>query len=548
MKITYLYKLIISFFVISILASCDDFFDVNEDPNNPTEAAPNLLLTSAEAGIASAVGFGNGLSRLSSVFMHQAVRRGEGDQYAIFGNDFTIGATWNSFYTLALSDLESIISTETENGNLTYVGIAKILKAYSYSVIVDVWGNVPFTEANNLVDIRFPVYDEDAEIYPQLLDLLDEAISDINDEEATNTLIPAADDLIYAGNTTLWVKFANTLKFKLLYQLQDVNTITDRDAQLAALISDPSNLISAMAEDFEFWYAAPGPSPENRHGLFVSEYTQANPGFYVSPWLYETMTGQNPNFLTGITDPRVPYYWHRQLTPGEDPENPFEYLTTDGFLTIHFASTHPNQASGQQSSQTVFGLYPAGGFYDDGSGTKVSASSGNGVAPERMLPYFKVLYMQAELALAGNISGDDRQLLSDAIQASFDKVNQMVGLNGQPEVPSIDQADVDIYINNILGLYDAGTDEQKLDVILTQKWLASVGNPTDAYIDYRREGHPLLFDPNNYNGANPIFNPTTGTNLAFPLSLPWFQSDLDINPNAPSQKTVGSDGIFWDIN
>ena len=85
--------------------------------------------------------------------------------------------------------------------------------------------------------------------------------------------------------------------------------------------------------------------------------------------VYETMQGLNPNILTGVVDPRIPYYWHRQLLPGDAAENPVEYLQADGFLSIHFSSIHPNQASGQQSSQTVFGLYPCGGFYDDDSGT-----------------------------------------------------------------------------------------------------------------------------------------------------------------------------------
>ncbi len=538
---------------LAVLTSCDDFFDINSDPNNPTSVTPNLLLTNAEAALAGAVGMGNGINRQTSVFMHQMVRRGEGDQYVTQGNDFSVGTSWQAFYDIALPDLEIIITDQTEADNMVYVGVAKILKAYSYSIIVDIWGDVPFTEATQFTELRFPVYDDGASIYPALLALIDEGVADINDTESVNQFTPGADDLIYGGSTSLWEKFANSLKLKLLYQLQDVDVISDRDAQINALLADPSTLINRASEDFEFWYGASGPTPENRHGLFVSEYTQANPGFYVSPWLYETMQGQNLGILNGVADPRVPYYWHKQLLPGEAAENPFEYLTDDGFLTIHFGSIHPNQASGQQSSQTVFGLYPCGGFYDDQSGTKVNATSGNGVAPERMLPYFKMLYMRSELALAGITGEDDRQLLIDAIEASFAKVNEMVGGNGQSGVPSIDGDAIDAYVADVMAEYDAGDDERKLEVILTQKWIASLGNSIDAYTDYRRTGYPVIFDPNSYNGnyvgSNPQnFSALTTAGQGFPVSLPWQQVDLDINPNAPSQKDPTSYRVFWDAN
>lgn len=552
MKNINIFRIAIVAIVMYTMVSCDDFFDINNDPNNPTSVSSSLLLTSSEAAIAGAVGLGNGISRQTSVFMHQIVRRGEGDQYVTQGNDFSLSTSWQTFYDNAMPDLKAIIDRETEDGNLIYVGIAKLLQAYSFSVIVDIWGDVPYSQAAQFVDFRFPEYDDDQQIYTELLALIDEGVVDILDTEAANLLVPGADDLIYGGDTGLWVKFANTLKLKLLYQMQDF-TMSGRNEQISALIANPDTLINDMSEDFEFWYGASGPTPENRHGLFVSEYTQANPGFYVSPWLYETMVGQNTRIFTNLTDPRVPYYWHKQLLPGEAPENPFEYLTDDGFLTIHFGSIHPNQASGQQSSQSVFGLYPCGGFYDNDSGSKVNANSGDGVAPERMLPYFKVLYMRAELALAGITTEDHRQLTMDAIQASFDEVNEMVATTSLTNVPAIDQDDIDLYILSVLNLYDNGSDERKLEIILTQKWIASLGNTVDAYTDYRREGYPVLFDPNNYNGnyvgSNPQnFSGLTTAGRAFPLSLPWQQRDLDINPNSPSQKDPTTYTIFWDVN
>lgn len=552
MKIKSFHKILTASLALMMLASCSDFFDINEDPNNPTVAQPDLLLTNAQAAIAGAIGMGNGINQQISVFMHQMVRRGDGDQYVTQGDQFAIGTSWQTFYDIALPDLEGIINEQTVAGNMQYVGIAKLLKAYSYSVMVDLWGDVPFSQATDIDAYRFPAHDSDSSIYNSLFALIDEGAADLQNEEAANVLTPGADDLIYGGSASLWLKFAATLKFKLLYQLQDDdNLVPNRDAMLAGLVANPDTLINDADEDFELWYGSSGPSPENRHGLFVSEYTQANPGFYVSPWLYETMQGQNTEVLNNITDPRIPYYWHRQLTADEDPENPFEYLTDDGFLTIHFGSIHPNQASGQQSSQTVFGLYPAGGYYDDDSGKKVSASTGDGVAPERMLNYFKVLYMRAELALAGITAEDDSTMFAQAIDASFAEVNEIVGITSQADVPEITDAQITTYIDAVMNRYQAGTDEEKLELILTEKWLANLGNAIDAYTDYRREGYPVLFDPNNYNGnyegGNPQnFSALTTAGRDFPVSLPWYQRDLSINPNSPAQKNPTTDKIFWD--
>lgn len=543
----FILKTILSLIVIAGLSSCEKFFDINDDPNNPVEPQSNLLLTSSEVAISSAVSMSTGgLSGQLSVFMHQITRRGEGDQYGTQGNDFMITTAWGSFYDIAMQDLETIIASETENDNMIYVGVAKLLKAYSYSTMVDVWGDLPFTEANNIVDFTFPRFDDDATIYPALLALIDEAIVDINNTESTNIIVPGADDVIYGGNTDNWIRFGNTLKLKMLYQTTGVSTIPNRDVMINQLITD-NNLITDASQDFELWYNATGPAPENRHPVYVTEYTQANPNFYVSVWLYETLQGLNLNVLNGVVDPRIPYYYHRQLLPGEAPENPFEYLKPEGFLSIHFGSIHPNQASGQQSSQSVVGVYACGGFYDDGSGTKVNATSGNGVAPERMLTYFKRLYMEAELALNGVIGGDARALLQSAIEASFAEVNEVAA--AQASVPAISTADRDAYVASALAEYDAGDNTKKLEVILTQKWLASFGNSVDAYADYRRTGFPVIFDPNNYNGPEAAtYQATTTSGRPFLVSLPWSDQDLQINANAPAQKDPTSDKVFWDAN
>jgi len=534
--------------MLLLASSCsDDFFDINTDPNNPTTAALSQLLTNSQVAIAGATGLSTtGLSSHLSVFMHQTVRRGDPDRYGTLGSSFMITAAWQQFYDIALQDLNVLIQTaeNVSNGqvaNLEYAGIGKLLKAYTYSVMVDVWGDIPFSEAHNLQEFQNPRFDDDAEIYAQLLDLIDEGIANIMNSTNTEPLKPAADDLIYGGSNARWIRFGRTLKLRMLNNLRMVSNVDD---QIRTLVSE-GNLISSSADDFQLIYGS-SVSPENRHNGFVIDYANQTKTYYISPWFWDIMKGNNPSIFSGIVDPRVPYYFHRQLLPGEAPQNPSERLDADGFLTIHFGSNGPNQAQAQDVSQTVLGIYPVGGWYDDGSGVTVTANTGTGAAPERMLTYYTRLYMEAELALDGVIDGDARALLMSAIQASFTKVNQVVTGTGTSQVvPQITSEQIDAYIAAVLAEYDQGDDDRKMEIILTQKWIAGFGNTIDAYNDYRRKGYPVIFDPNTDTGPYALF---TSSSVPFLVSLPWRAEDLNLNQNAPPQKNPTTDRVFWDPN
>ena len=542
-QITWAFGLLIA--MLLTLSSCEDYFDINEDPNNPTAAQLNQLLTNSQVAIAGSVGMSTGgLTSHLGVFMHQITRRGEPDRYGTLGNGFMVNNAWQQFYDIALQDLRVLIEDGTEQGNMIYVGIAKLMKAYSYSVLVDVWGDVPFSEANRFPEIQFPVFDDDAQIYQQLFSMIDEAVADLQNSDATNILTPGADDLIYGGSVSNWIRFANTLKLKLYNQVRMVNEFPDAEQQIVNLIAE-DNLISSASQDFEVWYGN-SVSPDNRHPAFIADYANLNKTYYISIWFYNILIGQNQDILTGTVDPRLPYYFHNQLVPGEAAQNPSEFLDPNGFLSIHFGSSHPNQAQNQNTSQTVLGLYPAGGWFDDGSGSSVSATTGTGVAPERMLNHYTRLFIEAELALDGVIEADPAEKLTEAIQASFDKVNQVVTTTGTTQaVPTLTQDTIDWYINRILLDFENAELDKKLEIILTQKWIASFGNSVDQYNDYRRRDYPVLFDPSTDTGP---FAQFTSSSRTFLLSLPWRADDLTLNPNSPSQKIPTQDGVFWDPN
>ena len=139
---------------------------------------------------------------------------------AVTGTSFDMQAAWLSFYQGTVNNLEIIINKATANDNGIYSGIAKVLKAYAYSQFVDVFGDIPFSEASKLDSgITYPKFDKDADIYPQLFALLDDAINDLSNTSAANSKqLPTTDDIIYGGDASLWIKAANTIKLKLYTQ------------------------------------------------------------------------------------------------------------------------------------------------------------------------------------------------------------------------------------------------------------------------------------------------------------------------------------------
>jgi hypothetical protein len=544
---------------------CKKYLDVNKNLNDPTAVPVSTLLTTAQRDIGQAMAMSSGLSGGLSVYMHQACTRGAADGYGMRGDNFNIENPWFLFYG-AIADLDVIISQGTAEQRFKYVGIAKILRAYAFSIMVDTWGDIPFSEFNqfkNSVSISQPKYDDDAAIYPQLLSLIDAGIADINNA-TPNPTVPALDDLCYNGNTARWIKAANTIKLKLYTQIRRVQNVTP---QVTALLANPANLINATNESFLLPFGPLGSTDDRNPGF--GDYIASQRGQNVSPWLYEIMRGYNTSGWTsvfsGIQDPRTPYYIYNQLAlvNPPTPTNQTEYRD-GGFVTLYFGSLGPNRNGAQQNSYSMFGIYPVGGRYDDGLGQPApngaTSSSGTGAAPYRFITYADRLFLEAELINTGVIAGDARAVFSAAMTAAMAQVDYVITTYVKPSqtVPALGTQTG--YINSILALYDAGTTAKRLEYIMTQKWLSSFGCNVDQYTDYRRTGYPILFDPTSSVMApgglaqppisgNPLLSPQpkvpVALSKAFPESLPWSQTEIDLNGNALPQKVPENYKIFW---
>jgi len=519
------------------ITSCD--LDINVDPNSPSAVPNGQLLSAAQVAIFTSFGHnGSGLGQPASIWVHQVMIRSNADQYGSTGQDANINNPWLNLFSGAMQDLETIITQGNALGEFQYVGVAKLLKAYSFHMMVDAWGDIPFTEAVKGTRQPFPRFDNDAEIYASLFSLIDEALTDLAKPAPSIGAVPGADDLVYGGNLTSWRRFGKATKLKMYNTISGVQNV---NSDIAALVADPD--IVGFTADFELNYRTLN-APENRNPAWVSVSGATT---YFSIYFYEILNNRsllNP-ILSGIVDPRLPYYMYNSLGSGNpNPQNPVEYR--DGnFLSIYFASQGTNQGFDQSRGLSMPGVYFCGGVFDPaGVGGSVLISSAPGNAPQRLFNRFSLTFLRAEIALRNNNLAQARTLLSEGIDQAFDKVNAIT-TSVYPTAATIPATARDSYRTAVLAKWDTyTTNAQRLEMIMTQKWIANFGNPLDSYSDYRRTGFPMMFDPNN-DGI-----PFTNLGRVYPFSFPYRQLDLQLNPNAPAQKLIGdpSARVFWDVN
>ncbi len=551
---------IYSFTALAVIATvgtgCKKFLDVNKNVNDPTPSSVSLafVLSGAERNISQNLALGTGLGNTMAVYTHQVTGRVGADRYGA-------GASgWEGLYG-ALSNLNVIINRGTAEKNFVYVGISKILKAYTVSMLVDVYGDVPFSEYDKFDSgITQPKFDKGSEIYPQLFTLIDQGIADITNP-TVNPAKPGADDYIYKGNTALWIKAANTLKLKLYTQ---VRLVQDVKTQVAALLSNPATLINSQTESFMMPYG-PLATTDDRHPAYGDYTATQRGGQLVSPWMYEIMKGWNPNILTGLADPRIPYYIYNQKSaPGGSnptPENCTEYRD-GGFITIIFGSAGSCRDGSNSQTYSLLGVYPAGGRYNDSAAKSVNsigvAAAGTGARPHEFITYADRLYLEAELILAGTVTGDAKDVFSKALDASFAQVDHIVsnfvkpGSAGSAQtVPAIATLPgTTSYKGGVLAAFDAASADKKMEYVMTEKWLNRIENPVDNYTDYRRTKYPVLFAPfpegavSNVTGPDGKITPVQN-DRKYPWSLPFSTTEIGLNKNAPPQKAPELFKVFW---
>lgn len=538
---------------LMVFASCSDFLDINDDPNNATSATPDQLLPAIQLSMGTH--FGGRAAAGGSINETPAIMV---QHYYTLGNSrFSFdGSSLNSFfrdvYADAIRDIEVLIAaTAPDQQDLPiHSGVAKLCKAYIYSVLVDNFGDVPFSEAGLGSANLDPRFDDEADIYNALFTLIDEGIAEVN---SASTVTPVNDFFYPTGNVVAykdnWTRMGNSLKLKLFNQIRLVDPTTAAAGINGILNAPAANpIIDANAQDWDFRYGT-ADNPEERHPLFQNNYI-AGTAQYMSNYLLNTMINSG--------DPRLPYYVYRQtLADPTGTDVPCDAIPCfygyQGSGYIGRDMGDPSGIPNDQGIRATFGVYPVGGRFDTGANNDAvdqTVASGAGIAP--IITNFIMLFTQAEAALTLGTTGDPRALFEAGMRAQMDKVVNFAAATSS-EAPSAASvaADIDTYVAAVLADYDAATsDEERLGVVMTEKHLATFGNGMEAYNDYRRTGFPRFIDQNLQDGSFADY-PSNAVSLSplgpFPRSFPYANRELQTNANAPAQRLVATP-IFWDNN
>lgn len=486
-----------------LLLSCNKFLDVNENPNAPTsETLP--LRAKLPAALVSTVNQEIGqLNQIGSLWGGYWGTTNEGISMFVDLKTFNGPAirhqrdgipVWeNGFNTLLYYQL---MKQEAEAGGaLFYAGIAKVMQGLHFFRLVDIYNNIPFDDALQGTTFPTPRYEEGRTVYQKAMDLVTAGIADIRN--STPGTEPTTDDILFAGNRAAWYRFANTLKLRALLRQSEVADQAYVTAEVAKIQADGGGFIGA------------GQSALVQPG-YLSTSGKLNP-FWES--YYRNVQG----VVTGnYQDIRPTSFVIDQYKLLSDPRIDRMYVAVGGdYRGVLFGN--PNVAPEYARNNTSAfkgpnenGGQPAGIFK---SATQASV----------LLSSFESLFLQAEAAERGWISGDAKTLYETGIQESFTYLGVTGGSASYVAQP-------------LVNLDNAAN---RISRIIEQKWLSlnSISG-IEAWNDYRRLGVPAV--------PNSLEAPTAASR---PVRLMYPETERMTNNENASQQ--GSDDIlsakvWWD--
>ena len=516
-------------------------FEINANPDDVTDVSvtPSVLLPGALQATATSIAsewwfidwwMGHG-ARSGS---YQSFN--EEETYK-FTNDFH-NTIWTGLYANA-NNYNIMINKAAETGAGTYEAIGRIMKSHSMQILTDVYGNIPYSEAFKGTAIATPKYDKAVDIYKGIFADLDAAITLLNNNLATdpakNPDIATA-DIVYGGSTTLWKKFANTLRLRMLVHLYNGGT-----GNIPQTIAPGIDVAAQVAKITSDGYIGAG------------ETADLNPGF----------TGTKPQpyyrfFNTSEAGQGSQRDWARAS------EYAIEYYSWDGDPRIHRFYVAP----GASHVGIKFGT-PAGAGVPIGS--QLSTVRGPGLSPNGanspawILTAAESLFLQAEARQRGIITtGSAKALLNAGIVESFVWLTvrplPTAAVPNPPADAAYATAAANAYIANNATYADVDYDAAArvpgypggLYTILSQKWFAlnSIA-PYEIWTDYRRTGVVYgvggLFDP----GPTISVDPGTPAGAKIPVRLFYPQNEYNYNAaNVAAEGTINvtTSRIFWDLN
>ncbi|MEO6930585.1 MAG: SusD/RagB family nutrient-binding outer membrane lipoprotein [Chitinophagaceae bacterium] len=291
-----LYKILLP--ALLLTASCTkDLGRFNQETKKPASVPAGMLFNSAVKSLSDGMATAN---INANVFRHVVKYWGQATNQEEAQYDFLTRAIntawWTRMYRDVLSDLREakrLVAADaslTEGVRTNQLAMLDVMEVYTWGVLVNTFGNIPYTEA--LDDNKlFAVYDDAKTVYA---DILRRLAGDISKLSTNSAGFVATEDFFYSGDVGRWIKFANTLYMRLAIVVADVDNATAK----AAIESASPNAISANADNTVFKYLA---SPPNNNPLYDQLVTSGRSDFIASKDLMDV--------LNNMSDPRKPQYF-----------------------------------------------------------------------------------------------------------------------------------------------------------------------------------------------------------------------------------------------
>lgn len=495
---------ILSLLMLFAATSCDDdFFDINENPNDPIEESitPQLILPRALHATASRMATSYDYAAHWTGYWARSGTYGPSTEQESYNITTQYQADeWAGWYDI-LNDVDLMERKAKVADQKFYQGAAKVLKSIGFMYLVDQYGNVPYSQAFDFKNNILPAYDKGEDIYDSLLVELDAAVKLFAEAEVTPAMETV--DIMFEGDVTKWRKLANTQRLKLILRQSQVSSF-NASAEIAKITADGSGFLTTSAnvqpgyavvagQQNPFWNAY----KEDVTGSVADNYNRANN--YVL------------NTLRSSNDIRYQYYFSKARTPQGG----------NTYYGYNFGEVIPNSAPKAANSSDVAG-----------PGLAKSATQ-----PQWLFTSVESMFLQAEAIQRGWLPGDPKAAFENAVIESFNWLGVSENGTSANQLAEEYLAQEDVALVD----YDAATDKVKF--IVMHKYLSLVGiNNFEAWVDYRRLGVPtnlpLSLSPSK--GAN-----TIPKRLLYPANEYSYNS-----ANVANEGTINpqSSTVFWDVN
>ncbi|MBS3771454.1 MAG: SusD/RagB family nutrient-binding outer membrane lipoprotein [Bacteroidales bacterium] len=471
--------------VLVFSVSCHDLEEININPNgvDPQKADPNLLMATIITGVGQNVvdlGFGD----IAGVMQHTQKDGWSGSHNSYEWDNES--KSWRTYYNI-LRNIDEFYKKAVERDLEFHQGVAKVMEAYTFGLIADLYGDAPYSQAvkgEGGSEFFSPVFDPQRDIYLGILSDLETANTLLSKSQGAYQSINATQDVLFRGDAAKWRKFANSLALRYYMRISEKEPSVAEQG-ISNIYGNPSDypLIISYNDDANMEYI--GSSPENAWP--TNTVFDIDPsGQYNRKKLCVTLV----EALQALDDPRLGVWANKIEIPLVlDPANPDRDEIVDGkryigqnVVDAYLAGVgaplnYDEEYVGLPPAATGASTYNLNPNIDQGT-YNPHVSMLNDIYKDvsgplllaRMMSASEVHFILAEAAMKGWISGDAQTHYNEGVKQSLNAWN----------------------VGNEYENYIANAPFGGLEELIEQKWIASWSAAAEAWFDYRRTGLPDL--------------------------------------------------------